>query len=118
MEWHCFGRRWLPLLLDPEAPVDKALSFIPGAGDGFAKWCGIAPGANGLLYCAPHNSDKVLVVDPWTRSLDFIAGAGDDTEKYEGIVACGDGRLFCAPCGAHSVLEIVPGGPAAGLGEK
>merc|ERR1712194_550807 len=67
-----------------------------------------ASGPDGCLYCAPCDSDKVLVIDPAKRTLDYILGARSGYCKYSGIALGPDDCLYCAPWDSENVLVIDP----------
>lgn len=85
-------------------------AFIEGAGRQQCKWAGAAAaGPEGNIYCAPFNSDQVLVIIVRTQELMFIPGAGRGKGKWSGAVTAADGKVYCAPFNADSVLVIDPG---------
>jgi hypothetical protein len=65
-------------------------------------WIGIAA-IGKKLYCAPHNAQRVLVIDGDSLRTLECGVAGDS--KWAGIAAVGS-KLYCAPFGASSVLVI------------
>ena len=75
-------------------------------------WSGIAVARNGKLYCAPLDSNAVLVIDPDTWNLSCIPLPGDAfnllRNKWAGITPAGDGRLYCAPWCVDCILVIDP----------
>eukprot|EP00928_Gymnodinium_smaydae_P096915 TRINITY_DN8659_c0_g1_i2.p1 TRINITY_DN8659_c0_g1~~TRINITY_DN8659_c0_g1_i2.p1 ORF type:complete len:1008 (-),score=153.72 TRINITY_DN8659_c0_g1_i2:555-3578(-) len=113
---------WMKLCTPPlwysDGIVDGRLSFIKhGGGAGLEpssvlgeglKYSGIARGPDGLLYCSPFDSSKVLIIDPSTQKLEFIDGAGEEHGKYGGIALGSDGLLYCAPFCSEKVLVIHP----------
>jgi len=90
------------------AEVLPDVFMVNGAGEGQEKWAGVCAADDGRLFCAPWNSDKVLVITPATHSLSFMDGAGAGDCKWSGICKGADGRLFCAPHDDDRVLIINP----------
>ena len=70
---------------------------------------GICAGFDDLLYDAPWDASKVLVIDPGTRTLRFIRGAGETGDKHFGICSGPHRRLHCRPSNASTVLLVHPG---------
>lgn len=75
------------------------------------RWCGGALGGDGKVYCPPHNSGNVLVVDTATDVLSYIdvpVKWYEKSELYAGAVTGPDGKVYCVPYSAESVLCIDP----------
>jgi DNA-binding beta-propeller fold protein YncE len=87
-------------------PIVRTISLTPnatGLGPAYKDaWCGIAAVGN-KLYCAPHNAQRVLVIDGDSVRTIECGVAGDG--KWLGIAAVGS-KLYCAPSSASSVLVI------------
>jgi hypothetical protein len=102
-----------------------------GGGGGAAnfefKWSGGVLASDGVIYCAPFNSPRVLAFDPIARAAELVgpafpAGGG----KWSGAVLGPDGRtVFCVPYNSDRVLafdtaarsaELLGGGRGGGGG--
>lgn len=70
--------------------------------------CTLAP--NGLIYCAPSESNEFLIINPYTDTTKtYPAVAVDATiDKYKGIVLAPNGKLYCVPGQAKYVMVIDP----------
>ena len=79
-------------------------SLVDCGEQGNFKWRGIAVVGN-KLFCAPYNSNVILVIDAQTEAVHTIdCGVAGDW-KWNGIVAVGN-KLFCAPCNSNLILVI------------
>merc|ERR1719491_635649 len=68
------------------------------------QWSGIAAFKN-KLFCAPHHSKFLLVIDTDTEEIRTIKLELEGKRKWCGIACCGN-KLFCAPYFASSILVI------------
>ena len=60
------------------------------------------------LYCAPHNSTSVLIIDAATNRTTTVETGLKGDHFYHGIAAVGN-KLYCCPSSASSVLVIDAG---------
>ena len=84
-------------------------SLVDCGEQGVGKWSGIAAVGN-KLFCAPCNSNLILVIDAQTEAVHTIDCGEQGDYKWSGIAAMGN-KLFCAPCNSNQVL-LFPGPPA------
>ncbi len=77
---------------------------------GYEKWIGIAAASNGLMYCAPYDAQKILIIDPvaGTAILSNMGASINSTRQWRGIAKGSDGKLYCAPHVASGILIIDP----------
>jgi hypothetical protein len=73
-------------------------------------WGGVL-GADGRVYCVPHNADKVMVIDPTVQNpsarVSFVGQSlGLGGAKWRNGALGEDGRIYCAPWNASNVLVI------------
>ena len=70
----------------------------------FQRWHGIVRNGN-KLFCAPHNSNSVLVIDGETEEIHTIPCGMKGVNKWNGIASYGN-KLFCVPSSAETILVI------------
>lgn len=90
----------------PDPLEGRLPTYIPGAGLNVCKWTGAATGIDGNVYCAPYNSDSVLVIESATQDFNLLQGAGKEKSKWAGAVCGPDGKIYCAPYSSRMVLVI------------
>ena len=72
------------------------------------KWSGAVLASDGIIYCAPFNSPRVLAFDPRARTAELVGptfrrGGG----KWFGAVLGSDGRtVLCVPYNSDRVLAF------------
>eukprot|EP00927_Polykrikos_kofoidii_P069497 TRINITY_DN65004_c0_g1_i1.p1 TRINITY_DN65004_c0_g1~~TRINITY_DN65004_c0_g1_i1.p1 ORF type:complete len:369 (+),score=52.01 TRINITY_DN65004_c0_g1_i1:180-1286(+) len=101
-------RKRAPFGSNPCVLDDRVVKFIKGVGPEMCKWTGAAKGNDGNIYCAPFNSESVLVIEPENMDFNLLQGAGSGKGKWSGAAVAPDGTIFCAPFNADSVLMIEP----------
>ena len=103
------------LIIDPATETltrtDFGLDLDAGAGTSERKWCGIALGADGYIYCVPRSAKAVLRIDWRDDTAELITWgfnipAGENL--WYGGVSMPDGRIYCIPRDATSFLIIDP----------
>ena len=73
------------------------------------KWWGSILGLNGMIYCVPHNSEVVMIIDPASGVVDtttltgLIGGA-----KWSGGATGPDGKIYTIPWDSVTVMVIDP----------
>jgi streptogramin lyase len=113
----CCSDRILAFNLSKDLEDDKRMAIlcnveVPANKD--FMWFGGALGCDGLIYCAPHNSTSVLVINPLSQSTHTLPlpMSKDETGwgkgAYRGAVASPAGTIYCIPCQAGSILVISP----------
>ena len=67
---------------------------------------------NGIIYCAPYNSDSVLVIDSINEDINIISDYTFDAtsiHKYmRGTYCPFNNKIYFAPCKLNKILEIDP----------
>jgi len=89
---------------------DKTYTF--GSLPGNKKWWGgcLSP-TNGKIYCMPHDSDTVLVIDPATDTVTTIGpipSVGASSARFSSCCLSTSGKIYAIPYNASSVLSVDP----------
>lgn len=63
-------------------------------------------GSDGRIYCIPHNSNVIGVLDPRTETYSTISGPGADTLKYRRGCSLPDGRILMAGYDTDDIGQI------------
>lgn len=82
------------------------------------KWFGGVKAMNGKIYCAPYDSDSVLIIDPETDTVDTTSITGLNTANYTNLrtnngkwadgTLAPSGKIFCIPHHENCVLILDP----------
>ena len=76
------------------------------------RWHGAVQTVLGKIYCIPHNSDKIAVIDPYLGtaddSIDLGAGLTPGVANWAGGVLAPNGMIVGIPYNATTILSILP----------
>jgi hypothetical protein len=91
----------------------EGLTGLTNREDFPGNWYGGVLANNGYIYCVPHNSDKVLKINPFNDTYEYPIGLTGITvdiegERYAGGVLAPNGKIYCVPNCAAKTLVIDP----------
>lgn len=71
------------------------------------KFAGGVLAPNGNIYCIPHSSTYVAIINPYTKKVDTstITGLSGTSKWYGGVLAT-NGKIYCIPYQSSQILII------------
>lgn len=76
--------------------------------DSFARWKGSALAPNGKIYCTPHNSQYILVIDTKDDTISTIDTGITTNAKWCGAILSPDNKIYFMPYSLKSYVCLDP----------